>query len=98
MKKNKKQKHKAKTKQLTPAKREEVRAKAQAMVDVALGAPPAATNGHGKKKIVFPGAEELADATWNLKRVLNKYAQSIYTKVLSETIIRLQNAKRKNIV
>lgn len=82
---------KAKPKTLTAAQKRTVAKNAIAQVDAALGVPP-------KKKPPFPGAEELAGAVFDLRLVLNKSVQKIYDTVLSETIIKLQHARRKNIV
>ena len=57
----------------------------------------ASTSGRRKAR-PFPGSEELVDATWNLKHAVNKAVQKVYDQVLSETIRKLQHARRKTIV
>jgi len=46
----------------------------------------------------FPGAEDMADAVWHLNRVVNKAVQQMYDRVLSQTIIKLQHARRKSVI
>lgn len=89
----KKKKTKAKPKAKPPTKAQ-IAAQAKAMIDDAL-APPTP----GKKRAPqFPHAAEMSDAVWHLSRVVNKAVQKVYDNVLSQTIIKLQHARRKNIV
>lgn len=82
-----------KTKQLTPAKREEIRGKAHAAVDAAL-APPKKRKGRWD----FPGGPELAIGVGELRLRLHRAVQGIYEQALTQAMAKLRHAKRKQIV
>jgi len=91
----KKKKTKAKAPKTKPMTRDEIATKAKAAIDDAFAAAAA---GRKSKKPEFPHAAELSTAVWHLRGVVNKAVQKVYDQVLSQTIIKLQHARRKNIV
>jgi hypothetical protein len=87
------EKKKKPVEKLTNAQRDRITKTTMAQIDTALVAAKPK-----RSAPTLPGAEELAGRVIDLRYTINKIVQKVYTDVLSKTIIKLQHAKRRNIV